>query len=675
MEEIMIKKSPFIPLFQRGRQKVRKLLREYPTSFLTVLFASVFMFMLSIVHAQTQNDNSASIALITPIADSEIIARKPLIKAAITETFRPDNLLVTLDGVDVTGILDITPEGFSFKPVQLSSGAHTLYVGFYNSEGVAVEKEFSFSTRHSTTFEEVHSDHDLTAQYMALLKKSEDIHTEPYSQLEANLQSDSGLKEKEWELSLNHNIRYLDQNLAAIAPEKKGLSLINYLFQSKYTKEDFLFLTELGDVQITESDYTVSGLARRGGRLSLGNKIFTFNAFNVGAKQLFGLRDLRDGIGIDGDETDQIMGASASVNFLSDRITFKSIYATGGEEASSFGVSTDNINVKGSVAGFVLKTDFFKQKLTADAELALSRFDDDTSDGFTRTHDKAYKVKAGGNYEEYNYELSYEYIGPDFGTAGNQGIQNDLQAINLSGGANFDIHSLALAAYRSNNNVEGKTYFSTVYFNSASINYGFNKYPELPMGISYQKTISDSADEPANTSPYRTDTDSVTGWINHMKDEWTFGLQANHSIQDGREAAGSDTLSSTLTLTTSYAAEHISISPGLTYNRSEFHPQNMRIDTYTGTIDIRGDLFIDEVTYGLSSTYNRAVADDRSSETDSVSANFEITYNLGKRFLDFMHPKAGLRGQYSRTDDKVNAQANEETLIWLVLSTDIPFSI
>lgn len=656
------------------RTDIFSFMKDTTLLFFSIVFLIIPFFSFS-VYAQSNTTADGIIQLITPEEGSEVIAKKPLIKSVITEPFSPENLLVIFDGVDVTGILDITPEGFEYRPIDiLPSGTHILSITVYAADGRELQKEFAFSTRHSRNLEEASSNNELTAIYEAVLKKPKDVENKPYSKIESNLRSVIRLKEKGWEFALSTNLRYLDQSLPVFFPENKGINIIDYLLQGKYSRDEFQFLTEIGDIQINETNNTVQGLARRGGRFSLQYKDLNLNTFVVNSKQVFGFRNVRDGIGIDGTLDDHIMGVSAEAGFFDNKVSFKTIYVTGGEEGSSFGIFTEGGGNKGDALGFVLKTDFLNQKLTTEAELDFSEFDPDISDEFSSESDSAYKLKAEGYYSKYNYGVVYEYMGPDYEVIGNQGLQKNREGFTLNGGANFQIHSINLFFSRYNDNVKKDNLYPRLYIYQGMIDYSFNKFQSLPMGLSYQKSIIDSTMEPELTLPLRTDSDTLSGRINYMKDKWNLGLQVSHSIQDDREDTGNDTTTTTYTFTSSYSLEHFSIFPGVSFNRSTFQAAEIRTDTYTANLDIRGDAFKGNLTYGIAGTYNRTKSSDGSMEIDTINTSFEVAYLLGKKLLDFLNPTAGIRGLYNKTNDNVYGMENDEFTLLLVLSTSMPFS-
>jgi hypothetical protein len=617
-------------------------------------------------------DRTNFVELIKPEKDSLIVARKPIIKCAITVPFSPEDVLILLDGVDVTGITNITPDGFEFSPIEVvRPGSHTLIVSVSTIDGREVREEFAFTTRHSEGFEEAYSNNEITAIYESSLKKTEDAANVPEYKIESNLSSESKLKERGWEFTLGTNLRYFDQDLSVFFPEKKGLNLIDYLLQGKYGGDEFQFLTEVGDVQINETQNTVQGLARRGGRVSLNYRKLDLNTFVVKSEQVLGFEG---GIGIDGNTDDHIMGVSGAVGLFSERVRLKTIYVAGGEEEDSYGIYTQGGKRKGDVLGFVINADLFKEKLSAEAEFDLSEFDADTSDEFSPERDKAHKLKIGGYSGNYYYDATYEYMGREYEVIGNQGLQKDREGFTLMAGANTQIHSTTLSLSRYNDNVEKDDLYPRMYTYQGTIDYTFNKFQGLPIGLNYQKAMLESAMEPEYSFPMKMDTDTISGRINYMKGPWNFGLQTNYAVQDDRTPEGNDTTTATYTFMPTYFSEHISISPSISLNQSTYQLTDVRTDTWTATFDLRGNTFSKRITYELAGTFNRTESSDGAMEQDILNTNFRLTYLLGEKIWGFLNPSVGIRGLYNKTNDKVYDQESEEFALLVVLSTSMPFS-
>ena len=325
---------------------------------------------------------------------------------------------------------------------------------------------------------------------------------------------------------------------------------------------------------------------------------------------------------------DHIVGASGGISLFDKKLEVKTIYVTGGEPGSSFGISTSGGSKKGDVIGFLLKSDFFQNKMKTEFETAFADYDPDDADEFGSKSDKAYKLKVDGNWAIYNYEAFYEYIGRDFAVVGNQMIAKDKQGVSLRGGANLGIHNINLMFSRYNDNVEDDDQFPRIVNYQGNIDYSFNGIPNLPMGINYQKSVQDSTREPSGSYKIKMDMDSVTGRINYMIDQFNIGFQTVYSLQNDKTASNNDTTTATCSLTSSYTLQNIAVSSGFSFNQSQFHRTDLMTDTYTINLDIRTKFLQDKGAFDVGGTYNITKANDGSTDNRNLNTNFRLAYNI-----------------------------------------------
>lgn len=596
------------------------------------LFASVIFLLLYCTVARAQDQPQPAeiqedwIRMVTPAENTELIAKKPTIKVEFLKPITPNTLVVILDGTDVTQLLTVTEKGFEYKPVMvLISGLHTLTISAIDKEGEQLQKSITFTTRHTSTFEEAYTSNEASVIYETVLTKPDSAVSTPYWKIEGNLKSDTKIKERVWEFTFNTNLRYLDQSLPVSSPLEKGLDVANWLFTGTYSKDLLKLKTSIGDVQVNETMYTVSNLARRGGVFTFEYDTVQFNIFSLKSEQVFGLEG---GIGIEGTTDDHILGASGGVKLFDRKVEFKTIYVTGGEPGSSSGISTTTGAKKGDVIGFILTSDFFENKVKTEFEADFAKFDTDTSDEFESKSDKAYRLKVAGTLNKYNYEATYEYIGRDYEVIGNQGLQKDKQGVSIINGLNIGVHTINLTFSRYNDNVRGDELFPRIVNYQGSLDYTFNKIPNLPIGINYQKSIQESTREPSDTTPTDLHVDSITGRINYTTDKINLGFNTSYSLMNDRTSNNNDTTTITYIFTPSYNLTNISINPSFSLNQSKIHLTNVRTDTYTINLDLRTKFFRDRASFDVGGTYNITKANDDSIDNRNLNANFRIAYNI-----------------------------------------------
>lgn len=461
-------------------------------------FLILLIFLLIFNSAFAQEQDTEWLKIISPVEGEVIIDKKPVIKAEFTIPIKIETLLVLLDGVDVTQVVTFSEKGFEYMPVfVLTAGDHNLNISSNDIEGRALQKEISFRTKHSKILEEVYATNEASVNYESVLKKPEEDKTTPYTKLEGNISSTTKVKERGNEVSFTTNIRYLDQSEPVSSPLYKGFQIANWLLKRSFSKDSFTFRTDVGDIQVNETPYTISSLSRRGGLLNFAyntnENSYNMNIFSMKGYNVFGFRG---GFGIGSDIDDHILGISGGMKLLSERVEFKTIYISGGEPGSSFGISTTSGAKKGDVVGFLLLTNLLQDRLRTELETDFSRFDPDTSDKFDSTSDKALKFKINGYAGKFLYDLIYEYIGRDYVSIGNQGLQKDKQGFTLTNSLNLGLHNINFLLSRYNDNVRGDRLFPRIFNYQGSLDYSCNAFPFLPFGINYQKSIQDSTREP-----------------------------------------------------------------------------------------------------------------------------------------------------------------------------------
>lgn len=632
----------------------------------------LLMLFSSPAYAEELKSADEGIYAITPSENEEVIAKKPDIKIGFSIPVLPQTLVVLLDGTDVTQLVTVTDRGFEFAPFHvLAAGTHTLSITITDSEGKQWQKNIPFSNRHRSALQEAYLDNEASVNYEAVIRKPDESTSLPYSKVEGNLRSDTKIREKGWNFTFQTNVRYLDQSLSVGSPLQKGFTVANWLLTGAYTNDSLKASAGIGDVQINESQYTVSGLARRGGVVGFEYENVSMNSFSVRSEQVFGLH----GIGIEGSTGDHIIGVSGGIRLFDRKVEFRTIYATGGEPGSSFGISTVEGKKKGDVVGVLLRSDFFDNKMTTEFETAFAEYDPDDSDEFGSKNDKAIRLHVGGTLDWYTYTVMYEYIGRDYEVVGNQMIQKDKQGVNIMNGLNLFPHALNLGFSWYHDNVKGDSLFPRIANYVYSIDYSFSKIPHLPVGINYQKSIQDSSREPDDSLRVNIHTDTVTGRVNYSRDRINIGFQTSYSLFNERTSGNSDTTTITYTFTPSYYVTGFSLAPSFSLNQSKNHVSDIWTDTYTVNIDMRTTFLREKAFFDVGGTYSIIKADDNTADNRTLSANFRLAYNIKGLLKGFLNPNIALRGMYTKFTDEIypNADRDEFTVL-LVLAATMPFS-
>jgi hypothetical protein len=360
-----------------------------------------------VLHAE----QAPAVKLLSPTENQVVIAKKPRIEVGFTQPMNVQGLLVMLDGTDISQVLTFNAHGFSFQPIQvLQPGPHALMISGATAQGESINQAFSFSTRHYRNLEKGFSENQLTVLTQAALGRSESRDEQvPDKRVEAGLHTNSQVREKGFDMAFNANLKFIDQDIPAVAPEKKGLDLIDFLMAADYVRGSMQTHAEFGDTQLDLSKNTLSYLVRRGAQLSMGSERAKVGGFSLNSSQTYGYDG---GLGVSNDLDRHMHGVYGDLNLLDKRISLRAIYATGGEQGDGFGtIGLEDRNTEGNVAGLVLTTDFFQGRLVSEFEFDSARFDADTTDDQAAESDNACRLELRGSVDRYTYGAAYKYFG------------------------------------------------------------------------------------------------------------------------------------------------------------------------------------------------------------------------------------------------------------------------
>ncbi len=627
--------------------------------------AAALLTALSLVTITAQS-YAESILFSSPGDNVEVNTNRPPIVFDLTGKEPPAQLLVMLDDTDVTGALTMTSTGFRYVPVRpLANGSHQLRISIVFEEGAVIERQFSF-----VTFARLTGETQVSANYQQVLAKSDDMAHVPHRDFAANLGNTTRYSQGNWQLSLITNVRWLDRSLSIQAPEQKGVDLVNYQVTGQYQIEDTVLQIGAGDLQIQETNNTVMGLARRGVQTSLRSNRLTMQGFLVQSQQFYGIGD---GSGLEFDDKNHIYGGSVNYSLLSDQLRLRTIYVAGVEtDSSSYGYyNIYQTERKSRVLGFLAQTTVLDGKLDLEAEYDLADYDADSNDGQSAESDRAWALIAGGSSGAYTYQAAYEYFGPHYEVIGNPSLQNDLEGAAVMGTVQKPFYTLNLSTSRYEDNVEEDELSPQVVTTTGNVAYSYTRFPNLPLRVSYQKTIHDSSMVPVGGLPYRMDTDFYSAGLSYIRGPWTFDFNTGYSEQNDKTAADFDTSAQDYALNTTYYGKRISFAQNLAFNRWADEQSDLHTDTLTATVDLLGTLYDGAVAYEIAGTYSRQTTSDDTFDTRSINTNAMLTYHFLQKWANFLNPSFGIRGLYDWVDDRVQNETTNNFTIMLVLSSSL----
>ncbi len=295
-----------------------------------------FFFLLIFIgclFAATPAGAQECLVVTSPVENAQVIGKRPEIKGAFRCPLNAGSYVIMLDGTDITQLLEVTADGFTYRPeTMLPVGSHVLFVSYTGADNTPKQFAVNFSVRHSETFSEVYSKNDVSLLYEGVLyiEDSADdaappLYTEgqivapsstattPRSKLEGNLASETRVKEGPWNVAFTANARYFDQDIPVMEPLKKGFSVSNWLLSGNYEQDRVKLNLSTGDILINETPSTIVGLSRKGTMFNGEAGPVYAKVFSARSAQTFGADG---GIGIGDVSEDHLFGASAGIKLF-----------------------------------------------------------------------------------------------------------------------------------------------------------------------------------------------------------------------------------------------------------------------------------------------------------------------------------------------------------------------
>lgn len=636
-----------------------------------LLAGTACAFLLLGSHAIAQSETAMLpvpdvVHVIAPAEGSTVLDRRPEIQAQFTGT-PPDEILVTLDGTDITPLIDRTPSGFRYRPpISLPSGSHQILIATRAPDGSESQTTVSFFSRHGETVREATSRNELSYFYEGAAVRYRYPAAVPTQRLEGTLRTDSSVKTDHWQVGFSGVLRHLDQNRPMPFPLEKGVDATALLLSVGYNRDLASAEARLGDLVIQETGYTVANLARRGGDVTLGYDGLKLHLFNVAGQQHYGLQG-NFGLGTGSDRN--VAGASLGWKLLDDRVELKAVTATGGEEGSSYNLGTIGGAKKGSVVGGQINTNFFRNLLRSEFEIAHTRFDADRSDGNDAANGKAWRAKVGGFAGTTSYDAQYEYVGSDYTSIGNlTGIVRDREGVAVHAATTLGAHGGSILLSRYEDNVDDDPTRATLVNYQGGLDYSYGGWAAFPVGLSWQKTVQQSEKEPAGISEVDLSIDTVGGRLGFISGNFRLLASASGSWQEDSTPANNDGIIEVYQLTPSYGRDQTLLSATVQLTRTSLESQP-RNDLLTTMVDMRSAWLNNRLTGEMAGTVTVAT---RTGTSRNVLLNGRLAYLLPE-FWGGVQSSVALRGSYNHWYDRADATMNRDELaLYVVLATTVP---
>jgi len=380
-------------------------------------------------------------------------------------------------------------------------------------------------------------------------------------------------------------------------------------------------------------------------------------------------------------------------DFFDKQMFLKAIYVNGGESGESLGTWSEGGARKGDALGFVFFTDFFTGQLTTEIEYDKSTitknssafdnytvFDDPfadvestATDEEVEKSDKAYRIAISGLKSVYNYELSYEYTGPQYEVVGNQSLVSDRAGYSFLGGAAFENHGVNLFATSFWDDVENDPLYQRITSMGGGVEYNYLGWQRFPIGLRYERGSQRSKAEPEDVEETSIDIDTIEARVGYQDGPWIGEITTSFSKQNDKSVQDLDNELVSVFFSPGYSGDFLTVLPSWSYNSSKDLQSSVRTDTHTLTLDIQSLLLKERLLCELGGTYDRTTTNDDTMDNRNFQGYARATYRF-QALWDLLLPSLALEYTHTYQKDDIANSMSQEDVMTVILSSTLPYS-
>ena len=482
---------------------------------------------------------------------------------------------------------------------------------------------------------------NVTGSIQGLLHEKNNASAQKDVTAAGNTRITANYKKNDLEIAVDSNVSY--SNLPV--PGERSLDLSNMVVS--VSKKKHLF--KIGDINISESEFTVQGLGRRGLEYAFSGSRFSMHLFDVSTQQARGF----DGFGMP-KAAINLFGGALGWKLFSDAVSLKAVFLTGKDDPrKGVNVSESYFNAtgrKGNVIALSEETNLFRNAFTVGGEFARSDYDGDISDENASVTDNAWRIGAAFRSGSFQLGTTYRHIGKGFNPIGYQFFVNDREGVDANVGFSKGRISLMGAFSAASDNVEGKPEIDTTKNMSGNLNLVWNVTDKVSLNFGYRRDKQSTArDEGEILFPQ----DSLSGQLSGSV-MMTLSPSASMSIQIARSSVSSKASpqgnNSGLALNvggTYQAGTILSIAPLLGFTRARNSFTGERQLTYNSFLTADVTVVPNWLSTNIQAGYSRS---DNGSLGISDTANLTGALNLHlQKLIKVGNVVLSIRGNYGRT--------------------------
>jgi len=485
---------------------------------------------------------------------------------------------------------------------------------------------------------------DLNASVNTRLHQSPSDSEGSLARADGNLRIAWNFKKNRFGLGLDSNFIYSGE-----PPEGSDPIDLSNMMLSVYQGDHML---RVGDINIQESEFTVSGLGRRGVEYAYNSRRASIHLFDVSAQQPQGF----SGFGVPKPSL-SIYGAALGSRFWKDQLSFKVVYLSGKDDprlGSNVGVSWLGMARQGRVLAFLPELNLFSNKLMVGGEYAESLYDGNLDDEEEESRGNAWRLSGRAILGKLNLSASFRRISRQFNPIGFSYFANDRKTYDANLGLNLGRISINSSYLESRDNVEDRPDLTTTKNRNASLN--VNWMLSNPISFNFflrYDSQNSSVREGEVFAPQDSQGLQLSGALN-----WSLGRtnSITLSLTNARQSSAQNPLLDNRNFTANMSGAFrfgnwLSLMPTLSYSGMNMPAHDERQKMFNSFLVAEVWFFPQILSASFSGSYSHTEADSL-----DVSRLLNLGWNLNlnvRKWIPWIQVDSlilSLRGSYNRSD-------------------------
>lgn len=615
------------------------------------------------------DESPPKITDLTPASSGKTPSTKPVVSASYTDdesTVLTESVRITLDGVDVTQMANVSPEKVTYTPPgDLSYGDHTVTVDLTDLSGNRLPtRSWTFAVAKTERFKELTGQLNITGEVKTLIG-SKDGNTSPEWTFQSNIGLTTKMETESVKTSLTANMFYQEEE--GPGPAGDAFNLTNYLLQVEKGKTKF----SLGDLNARGTELLSPSIARRGALLAVAGEKTSTEVFALRSNAVTGFDHI---LGFD--DPDQLLAGGTVERVMgADGTWTLKVAALSGKNAvpDDYNASTLQPGTEGQAYSLGVVGRIGKGNISLTGEIAGTNYDKDIAGGEDKETDTAYLARIAGSGGAFTWGGSYRLLGADFRSIANPTGASDREEISVNGGYRTGPSNFTLTLATNHDNVDDDPTRAVIGNNTGSLNYTFSKADLPTVFLNQTLILQESSDEPVGYTPIENETYTATLGASYARPTWN--ISPNFiltSFDDQGGVTNNDSDTTVLTVSGSYRpSPSISLSPSLSMTNLESDAAGTTTETTQGALNAQFKLKGDQLTLHTTLSQLENSVDDGTLDISTFSGTVQLNW----KFLSGHDETFSLRGQYSSTENKVADTEVEDYTIYAVFSFGVPVTL